>query len=149
MSNKYNVFYKNVLLAAMENSTCKRLHVAAIIVKNGRICQSGWNGAMPGQQHCTEKFKHVEVDDESFYAAHGVWSARYEGHAEVSAIASAARFGVAIEGWEMAVTLTPCLPCAKAIIMAGIVKVYYMNVYDRDPSGLELLQECGIECVRL
>lgn len=147
--SKYNDFYKEVLQAAMKNSSCKRLHVAALIVKDGRIINSGWNGSLPGQEHCVDHFSQLSVDDPEFYVEHGKWSARNESHAEISAIATAAKFGIAIGGWEMAVSLSPCLPCAKTIVMAGIKKVYYLERYDRDPEGLILLQEVGIECVKL
>lgn len=133
----------------MKNSTCKRLSVAAIIVKDGRVINSGWNGSMPGKQHCCEHFAHLPADHPDFYEQHGKWSARNEGHAEVSAIATAAKFGIAIGGWEMAVTHTPCLPCAKAIIMAGITKLYYLEMYDRDPEGMLLLLDQGIQCIQL
>jgi dCMP deaminase len=44
----------------------------------------------------------------------------------------------------MYVTLSPCVMCAKAIINAGIDKVYYLQAY-RDTEGLELLKRAGIE----
>jgi len=148
-SDKYFEFYKDLLIAAQKNSTCKRLQVAAFIVKDGRVSQSGWNGSLPGQRHCTERFSHLDTTDPKFYEAHGKWSMRNESHAEISAIAFAAKHGIAIGGWHMAVTHTPCLPCAKTIIMAGITKVFYMEMYDRDPEGFNLLQELGVKCVQL
>lgn len=42
------------------------------------------------------------------------------------------------------VTLSPCKMCAKAIVNAGISKVVYCDEY-RDTSGLDILQESGIE----
>ncbi len=42
------------------------------------------------------------------------------------------------------VTLSPCKMCAKAIVNAGISKVVYYDEY-RDTSGLDILQESGIE----
>ena len=46
----------------------------------------------------------------------------------------------------MYVTLSPCLMCAKAIINAGVSKVYYLDTY-RDRAGIELLEKAGIEAV--
>jgi dCMP deaminase len=46
-------------------------------------------------------------------------------HAEVNAICNAARSGVSTEGCSLLVTaLHPCNECAKAIVQAGIRKVY-------------------------
>ena len=49
---------------------------------------------------------------------------------------------------KMYLTLSPCRACAKAIINGGISKVYYKTSY-RDCSGIELLQDCGVEVTKL
>lgn len=146
---KFLTFYKDMLIAAQKNSTCKRLQVAAIIVKDGRVINSGWNGSLPKAEHCMDKFKDMSTDDPLFYQLHGEWSAKYESHAEISAIATAAKLGIPIGGWEIAISYTPCLPCAKAIVMAGLTKVYYLHKYDRDPEGLSLLMERNIPCIQM
>lgn len=149
MAFKYQSFYKDVLLATMKMSTCARLQVAAIIVKDGRIINSGWNGTMPGKEHCNQHFNLTEIKTSDFYKIHGDFSIKNEGHAEISAIAYAARFGTSTDNCEMAVSHTPCVSCAKAIILAGIKRVYYLSIYDRDKTGLELLIENNIDCVQL
>lgn len=146
---KYAQFYKELLLATMKNSTCARLNVAAIIVKDGRIINSGWNGSMPKQEHCIDVFANWDKTSPEFYVAHGEWSRRHESHAEISAIATAAKLGIAVDGWDMAVTYSPCGPCAKTIVMAGIKKVYYLTKYDRDPEGIEILLDNGLQCIQL
>ena len=45
------------------------------------------------------------------------------------------------------VTLSPCRMCAKAIVNAGIKKVYYDEEY-RDTSSLEILRGSGVEVSR-
>ena len=47
------------------------------------------------------------------------------------------------KGKIMYITLSPCVMCAKAIVNAGIDKVYYLETY-RDRDGIELLQKAGI-----
>ena len=42
------------------------------------------------------------------------------------------------------VTLSPCRMCAKAMVNAGITRVVYDEEY-RDPSGINLLHDAGIE----
>jgi len=44
---------------------------------------------------------------------------------------------------RMYLTLSPCRQCAKAIINGGIREVVYAEEY-RDPSGINLLRECGV-----
>ena len=48
----------------------------------------------------------------------------------------------------MYVTLSPCRMCAKALINAGISRIYYNNEY-RDASGIKLLQSAGVEVIKL
>lgn len=48
------------------------------------------------------------------------------------------------KGKIMYVTLSPCLMCAKAIINAGIGRVYYLDSY-RDRAGLEIMKSAGVK----
>jgi deoxycytidylate deaminase len=52
-----------------------------------------------------------------------------EVHAEVSAILSAARLGIATAGSILYTTTFPCHNCAKHIVAAGISKVVYIEPY--------------------
>ena len=45
------------------------------------------------------------------------------------------------------VTLSPCRMCAKAIVNAGIRKVFYDEEY-RDTSSLDILRNSGVEVSR-
>lgn len=49
---------------------------------------------------------------------------RWTEHAERNAIYNAARVGTPLKGSYLFVTMYPCLDCARAIIQAGISKVY-------------------------
>jgi len=65
-------------------------------------------------------------------------------HAEVNAIAKAARQGIKIDGATMFTTSFPCLICIRAIIAAGIKKVIYMNDFYQ-PHHLKLFSENEID----
>ena len=58
-------------------------------------------------------------------------------HAEVNAIAKAARQGIAVSGASMYITSFPCLICMRAIVAAGIKKVIYMNDFYK-PHHMDL-----------
>ena len=66
-------------------------------------------------------------------------------HAEANGIAWAARNGVALEGSEVHVTLSPCEACARLMVNAGVVRVVFLNPY-RDWSGINVLNQANIEC---
>jgi dCMP deaminase len=112
-----------------ERSTCPRLHVGAVIARDGRIQATGYNGPPAGMDHC------VHLDDSG--CTRSV-------HAEANAIAFAARHGVMTNGCELYLTHSPCHTCAKLIVNAGIIKVIYSSEF-RDLEGLDLLELANIE----
>lgn len=115
-------------------STCVRYQVGAIITLRDRIISTGYNGSAPGAVHCRDHF--AEVDDLTMALEHHEWASKYEIHAEMNALLFAAREGIAVEGATLITTMSPCLACSKAIIQAGIVKVYYKNLYSETDFGV-------------
>lgn len=76
----------------------------------------------------------------------------YVAHSEVNAICNAARSGTSIDGSVIVVTMFPCVNCTKAIIQAGIQKIYTKPPNLNDPKwgeefkvSLEMLDEVGIK----
>jgi len=114
-------------------STCTRLNVGAIIVRDNRIIASGYNGSVEDSAHCIDEGCYIVNN-------HCVRTV----HAEMNALLQCARFGVRTEGTEMYVTHFPCLQCSKHIIQAGIKKIYYESDYKNDPLALELLNEANV-----
>jgi len=112
--------------------TCSRLQVGAIIARDGRVISTGYNGVPAGLPHCIHAT--YEIHDGCTQAE----------HAERNAIYYAARYGTALEGSEMYATHAPCETCARAIINAGIKRVYYKIPY-RKTEGVELLERAGLE----
>ena len=115
-----------------KRSTCDRLHVGAVLSRNGRVITLGYNGAPAGVAHC----KHPATEALGIGCTLSV-------HAEASAIAFAAKNGVSTDKAELHVTHMPCLKCSQLIINAGITSVSYLYSY-RDPSGIILLKEGGV-----
>lgn len=115
--------------------TCSRLHVGAVLVYARRIISTGYNGAPSGMYHCL----HPQPEEQGCSRAV---------HAEVNAIAFAAKSGVSTDGSVLYTTDSPCVACAQLIVNAGVKEVKYGIEY-RDPSGLELLREAGIRTEEL
>lgn len=115
-------------------ATCSRLHVGAVVSRDGRIIATGYNGAPKGLPHCD----HRHDDGGGCDIAE---------HAERNAIAFAARYGLALDSGELHVTHAPCLNCARTIINAGLTRVLYTVPY-RLTAGVELLTQAGLEVVQ-
>ena len=70
-------------------------------------------------------------------------------HAEMNALLYCAKEGIKVDGCVCYVTHFPCLNCTKALIQAGISKIYYSNAYRVDDYALELLDKNHIEHIQL
>ena len=65
-------------------------------------------------------------------------------HAEQNAIIQAAVYGVSITGATIYISHSPCVLCAKMMIInAGIRNVKYLEGYP-DEASLEILNEAGV-----
>ena len=114
-------------------STCTRLTVGATIVRDKRIIAGGYNGSIAGGDHCIDEGCYI-IDNHCVRTI----------HAEMNALLQCAKFGVAAEGADMYVTHFPCLQCCKAIIQAGVKKVYYAEDYKNHPYAIELFKKAGV-----
>ena len=111
-----------------ERGTCSRAHVGAVVARNGRIISTGYNGAPAGLPHCAHTCACAPAGGLAPNVDHwpscpAVQPCTISVHAEANAIAFAARAGVATEGTDMYVTMSPCVQCARLIINAGIARV--------------------------
>lgn len=123
--------FKEVTNAFAKRSVCIRKQVAAVIAKEGRPISVGYCGPPSGFPHCTKETCKGKNCDISI-------------HAEVNAIAFAAKNGVNIKGSTIYCTMSPCINCAKVILNSGIVRVVYFEEY-RDLAGLKLLRDGGLK----
>ena len=127
---------------AASRSTCLSRPTGAVIVRDRQVLVTGYNGALPGLEHCS--------DEGRCFRRSLNWpeAMKYDmcrsAHAEANAIALAAKQGIRLEGGTIYCTLEPCLTCAKLIVMSGISRVVYEYPYDsplpeRDRYWKELL----------
>ena len=119
-----------------QRSTDTHRKVGCLVLKNNNIVAMGWNGT-PSGYHTNE------CKDENERTRPEVV------HAEMNAIAKAARSPVSIEGGTMYSTTIPCVECAKLIIQSGIKTVYYVEGYNKCQRGEALLIACGVELIKL
>lgn len=160
--------------AAAQRGTCSRKQVGVVVARDGRVLVTGYNGAPAGMPHCEHEIllgaeltaRGIgEVDDpnpdagikwdpdHTFYltdvggeitVSNTLKTCPVAVHAEANAIAFAARHGIRLEDSQMYTTCSPCVPCAKLIINAGIRCVVSREHY-RDPAGGTLMASVGIE----
>lgn len=110
-------------------STCERLSVGAILVRDKRVIAGGYNGAVSGDDHCIDVGCYV-VDGHCLRTI----------HAEMNAVLQCSKFGIPTDRAEIYVTDFPCLQCTKSLLQAGIKKIYYMRNYHNDDYAIRLLK---------
>ena len=136
--SKFKSYFMKVAKLAAENSYSRRAKVGAIIVRDGRIISTGWNGQPRGFDNCCEREVVLPTGEKVLETLPTVI------HAEMNALFWCSKTEIISDNSELYVTLSPCVNCALGIIQCGIRKVYYLDEY-RDTSGLELLKKCRIE----
>ncbi|MGO5434766.1 ComE operon protein 2 [Enterococcus cecorum] len=129
----WNQYFMAQAVLLSLRSTCTRLEVGATLVKDRRIIAGGYNGAVSGDNHCIDHGCYV-VDGHCIRTI----------HAEMNALLQCAKLGISTDGAEIYVTHFPCLHCTKAILQAGIKKIYYLHDYHNDPYAIELIQKLGV-----
>jgi dCMP deaminase len=133
----WDQYFLNMATIVAEQSTCIRRHVGAVIVRDKQILSTGFNGAPQHVEHC-DKRGCIRLDQNVPSGE------RHElcmgSHAEMNAIAHAAKHGISINGSVLYCTHYPCAICAKLIINAGIISVKYIHHYD-DALTIVLLKE--------
>lgn len=141
----WETYFMDITRLVARRSTCKRRAVGAIVVKDRRILSTGYNGAPSNVVHCLD----VGCLREQMGIPSGERHELCRGiHAEQNAIIQAAYHGVSIKGAELFCTNLPCVICAKMIINAGIVRIFYESGY-ADALSAEMLAEAKVELVKL
>ncbi len=141
--NKMEHFFKLVeVIGSM--STCDRGKPGAVIVRDNRILATGYAGSPAGIKHCDE-IGHEMIKiiyEDNTISTH----CNRTVHAEINAIINAAKHGVCINESEMYCSMFPCyFMCAKAIVNAGIKKVFARNDYHASKYSKELFDAANIE----
>ncbi len=112
MRPDWDQYFLKLAMLASERATCPRMHCGCVIVKDRNVIATGYNGSLPGDDHC-EDVGCLVIDN------HCVRT----NHAEMNALMQAARHGNSVSGAIAYVTTMPCTTCAKALIAAGIRRV--------------------------
>ena len=132
IKERYKKVYYNIAQEISSLSYANRLKVGAIIVKENRIISIGFNGTPPGwNNECEEESGEVIVTKPEVI------------HAEMNALHKLASSHESGNNASMFCTHTPCMDCAKGVVMSGIKNFYFIDKY-RSDDGLSFLLKNGI-----
>ena len=123
----WDQYFMTITREVAERSTCLRAKVGAVIVRDKNILATGYNGSPAGLPHCLDVGCLIyrsttpagEVEENCFRCI----------HAEINAIAQAAKNGAGIRDADIYITHTPCIHCFKVLINTGIKRIAYEKPY--------------------
>ena len=113
----WDAYFSKIVQVTAERSSCERLHVGCLLVKDNRIISQGYNGHLPGAPHeSIVKNNHEQATV----------------HAEQNAICDCAKRGVSCRDSTAYVTHYPCIICTRLLLAAGINEIKYLEDYKND-----------------
>ena len=124
----------SLAVLATKRSSCNRLQVGCVIVRDNRVISTGYNGFLQGSPHISRVVNNHE---------------QFTIHAEQNAICFAAKEGVSLCDSVAYVTHYPCINCFKLLIAAGIKEVKYLENYKNDPLVIEMAIENSIRLIKI
>ena len=130
----WDEYFKELVLLTSKRSSCEKLHVGCIFVKNNRIIAQGYNGYISGCQH-----KMIIKDNHNIATI----------HAEQNTITDCARRGVSCDNCIAYITHYPCFNCMKLLTSSGISNIKYINDYNNDENVNNLAKEVKIVIEKL
>lgn len=123
-------YFISIAFLIASRSTCNRLNVGCVLVKDTRIISVGYNGFLP-------KLPHQSIVRDNHEQA--------TVHAEQNAVSDCAKRGIKLDGATAYITHYPCLNCFKILAASGIASINYHIDYKNDNIVKLLSQNAGIE----
>lgn len=138
-------YFMGIAQAVAARATCKRRKVGAVLVRDGHIVSTGYNGAPEGLPHCLDG----ECEMLNGHCVRCV-------HAEENTLIQSGLEGNKTGGTTLYTVASPCRRCMSLIINARVKRVVYAEAY-KDPThdgdqsrwALDVAQRLGIAMVHL
>lgn len=130
----WDEYFMSIALLASCRSSCDRLHVGSVIVRDNRIIAIGYNGFIAGCSHTS----HIKDGHEQATI-----------HSEINAISDCAKRGVSLDNSTIYITHYPCINCFKSIASCGIKIIKYLDDYKNDSLVEILSQEANIKIIKI
>ena len=113
----WNEYFMSIAKLTSVRSSCNRLQVGCVIVKDKHIVSTGYNGFLPSFPH-----ESIVINNHEQATV----------HAEQNAIADCAKRGVQCMDSTAYITHYPCIICCRMLIASGIKQIKYIDDYKND-----------------
>ena len=126
---KWDEYFMSIALLASQRSSCQRVNVGSVIVKNNRLISMGYNGYIPGAPHISR----LQDNHEQSII-----------HSEINAITDCAKRGTSLDDSKIYITHYPCINCFRSIAACGIREIIYLDDYNNNHIVQELANDSNI-----
>lgn len=132
----WDEYFMDIVDTVSARSTCNRGRTGVVIVRDNQILSTGYVGSIPGMDHCDDigHMMYKYIDENGNEAMHCVRTS----HAELNAIAHAAKIGININGATLYCKVMPCFTCLKVLLIAGIKRIVAKYRYHADALTIEV-----------
>ena len=130
----WDEYFKEIVICTTKRSSCKRLQVGCLLVKDNRIISQGYNGFLPGCIH-----ESIMRDGHEQATV----------HAEQNAICDCAKRGVSSENCTAYISHYPCIICTRLLIASGIKEIKYINDYKNDSLVSYLSKQADVNIKKI
>jgi len=130
----WDSYFREIVNVTSKRSSCNRLKVGCLLVKDNRIISQGYNGFLPGCIH-----KSVIRNDHEQATV----------HAEQNALIDCAKRGVSCNGCIAYITHYPCIICTRLMLTGGISEIKYIHDYKNDELVLYFCDQLNVKVVQI
>ena len=130
----WDEYFSKIVSVTAERSSCERLHVGCLLVKNNRIISQGYNGHLPGCKH--ESIIRNNHEQATV-------------HAEQNALCDCAKRGVSCKDSTAYVTHYPCIICCRLLLASGIKEIKYLEDYKNDNLVEHFCNQLNVKLIKL
>ena len=123
-------YFTTLAFLISNRSSCERLQVGCVLVKDTRVISVGYNGFISGYPHNSIVINNHE---------------QATVHAEQNCITDCAKRGINVEGATAYITHYPCINCMKILVSSGIKEIKYYHDYKNDKLVKEIFKDFKLE----
>lgn len=130
----WDEYFKQIVQVTSTRSSCNRLKVGCLLVKDNRIVSQGYNGFLPGCPHVSK------IRDNHEQATV---------HAEQNAICDCAKRGVSSKDCIAYITHYPCIICTRLLLASDIKEIKYIDDYKNDELVSYLCSQKNVQIIKI
>ena len=125
----WDTYFMSLAFLIASRSSCSRLNVGCVLVKDTRVISVGYNGFLPKSPH-------------NSIVVNGHEQATV--HAEQNAVSDCAKRGISCNGSTAYITHYPCINCFKILVSSGITEIKYHEDYKNDSIINDILSTTNV-----